>query len=116
MLNGIWAALAAVIAFVISAAVGKILIPALHRLKYGQTILDIGPSWHKKKEGTPTMGGIMFIIAIVVATAVVTICLAVFGNIYEPTGYSFGKEVFMMAISLAMAFLYGAVGFLDDYI
>ena len=69
MLNGIWAALAAIIAFVISAAVGKFLIPALHKLKYGQTILDIGPSWHKKKEGTPTMGGIMFIIAIVVATA-----------------------------------------------
>ena len=50
MLNGIWAALAAIIAFVISAAVGKFLIPALHKLKYGQTILDIGPSWHKKKE------------------------------------------------------------------
>ena len=116
MLNGIWAALAAIIAFVISAVVGKLLIPVLHKLKYGQTILDIGPSWHKKKEGTPTMGGIMFIIAIIVATAVVTICLAVFGNIYEPTGYSFSKEVFMMVISLAMAFLYGAVGFLDDYI
>lgn len=116
MLNGIWAALAAVIAFAISATVGKVLIPALHKLKYGQTILDIGPSWHKKKEGTPTMGGIMFIIAIVVSTAVVTTCLALFGSIYEPTGYSFGKEVFMMIVSLAMAFLYGAVGFLDDYI
>lgn len=116
MLNGIWAALAAVVAFAISAAVGKVLIPVLHKLKYGQTILDIGPSWHKKKEGTPTMGGIMFIIAIVVSTAVITTCLALFGSIYEPTGYSFGKEVFMMIVSLGMAFLYGAVGFLDDYI
>ena len=72
MLNGIWAALAAVIAFAISATVGKVLIPALHKLKYGQTILDIGPSWHKKKEGTPTMGGIIFVFVTVLNSSVIT--------------------------------------------
>ena len=53
------------VSFVSSAVIGKFLIPFLHKLKYGQTILDIGPNWHKKKEGTPTMGGIMFILGTV---------------------------------------------------
>ncbi|MEG1870070.1 MAG: phospho-N-acetylmuramoyl-pentapeptide-transferase, partial [Oscillospiraceae bacterium] len=49
--------LTAVIAFVVTSVLGLVVIPFLHKLKYGQTILDIGPSWHKKKQGTPTMGG-----------------------------------------------------------
>ena len=68
MLNSLWALAAAVIAFGVSAFLGKILIPYLHKLKFGQTILDIGPDWHKNKQGTPTMGGIMFIVAILVST------------------------------------------------
>ena len=44
-------------AFLISSATGLWLIPFLRRLHYGQTILDIGPAWHKSKQGTPTMGG-----------------------------------------------------------
>ena len=52
--------LAAVIAgFVISAVLGKILIPILRRLKAGQSIKEDGPTWHMAKQGTPTMGGIM---------------------------------------------------------
>ena len=50
--------LAALTAFVISAAVGWFLIPALRALHAGQSIKEIGPNWHKNKEGTPTMGGI----------------------------------------------------------
>lgn len=116
MTIGVWSLVAAVIAFVVSAVIGKFLIPFLHKLKYGQTILDIGPSWHKKKEGTPTMGGIMFIIAIVAASLLSLAGLAIFDDVYEPTGYTFGKEVFCVSIALVMALLYGAVGFLDDYI
>ncbi|MBR4881264.1 MAG: phospho-N-acetylmuramoyl-pentapeptide-transferase, partial [Clostridia bacterium] len=41
----------------------KWLIPKLRSLKMGQTILDIGPRWHKSKEGTPTMGGLSFLVA-----------------------------------------------------
>lgn len=116
MTVGLWELVGAVVAFVLSAVIGRFLIPILHKLKYGQTILDIGPSWHKKKQGTPTMGGIMFIIGIVVATVIAIPCLSIFGDIYEPTGYSYNKEVLMVFVSLGMAVLYGAVGFLDDYI
>ena len=116
MTTGLWELVGAVVAFVLSAVIGRFLIPILHKLKYGQTILDIGPSWHKKKQGTPTMGGIMFIIGIVVATVIAIPCLSIFGDIYEPTGYSYNKEVLMVFVSLGMAVLYGAVGFLDDYI
>ena len=116
MTTGLWELVGAVVAFVLSAVIGKFLIPILHKLKYGQTILDIGPSWHKKKQGTPTMGGIMFIIGIVVATVIAIPCLSIFGDVYEPTGYSYNKEVLMVFVSLGMVVLYGAVGFLDDYI
>ena len=116
MTTGFLELVGAVVAFVLSAVIGKFLIPILHKLKYGQTILDIGPSWHKKKQGTPTMGGIMFIIGIVVATVIAIPCLSIFGDVYEPTGYSYNKEVLMVFVSLGMAVLYGAVGFLDDYI
>lgn len=116
MTTGLWELVGAVVALVLSAVIGRFLIPILHKLKYGQTILDIGPSWHKKKQGTPTMGGIMFIIGIVVATVIAIPCLSIFGDIYEPTGYSYNKEVLMVFVSLGMAVLYGAVGFLDDYI
>ena len=51
----------AVLCFGITALLGFVAIPALRKLKFGQTILDIGPAWHKSKNGTPTMGGIMFI-------------------------------------------------------
>lgn len=116
MTTGLWELVGAVVALVLSAVIGRFLIPILHKLKYGQTILDIGPSWHKKKQGTPTMGGIMFIIGIVVATVIAIPCLSIFGDVYEPTGYSYNKEVLMVFVSLGMAVLYGAVGFLDDYI
>ena len=51
----------AVIAFAVTALLGYVVIPYLRKLKFGQTILDIGPNWHKSKQGTPTMGGVMFI-------------------------------------------------------
>ena len=54
-------------AFLITSVIGMWLIPFLRRLHFGQTILDIGPAWHKSKQGTPTMGGIMFIAGITIA-------------------------------------------------
>ena len=53
-----------VASFVITAIAGKLLIPALVKLKAGQSIKEIGPTWHMTKQGTPTMGGLMFIIGI----------------------------------------------------
>ena len=53
-----------IIAFGVAAIVGQLLIPLLRRLKAGQSIRTDGPTWHMSKQGTPTMGGIMFILAI----------------------------------------------------
>lgn len=106
---GFWALAAALIAFAISAVSGRYLIPFLHKLKYGQTILDIGPSWHKKKQGTPTMGGLMFILGMLLSTVITVIVFAVTHNGFGTT------EKFIFA-GLAMALGYGGIGFLDDYI
>ena len=62
--------IAAVISFAVTALLGYIVIPFLHNLKFGQTILDIGPKWHKNKQGTPTMGGIMMILGVLVSIAI----------------------------------------------
>lgn len=86
-------------AFVISVCVGKALIPFLRRMKAGQTERDDGPKSHLKKTGTPNMGGIMIIVAVVV----VGIVLAVLGD----------REVIPVLI-LTVGF--GLVGFVDDYI
>ena len=67
--------LASGISFGVTAALGKKVIPWLHKLKYGQTIKEIGPKWHEKKQGTPTMGGIMFIAGILIS---MLICLPLY--------------------------------------
>ncbi len=103
---------AAVVSFVVTAVSGHFLIPFLRRLKYGQTILEIGPSWHKNKQGTPTMGGIMFIIGIVAAIIVATV-LAIFSP-NRPDNFS--MELVRLVAGLVMALLFGVLGFADDYI
>ncbi len=110
MINSLWALGTALIAFTISAVLGKLLIPFLHKLKFGQTILDIGPDWHKKKQGTPTMGGIMFIIGIIVS---VVICYTV--RLVTTDGIT-DIERNNTFIGLVMALCYGLIGFIDDYI
>ena len=57
-----------VISFVISVALGPVIIPFLRRLKVGQTVRDDGPQTHLKKSGTPTMGGILILISIVLTS------------------------------------------------
>ena len=74
--------LAALLGAGITAAVLKVIIPVLRRLKFGQRILADGPVWHKKKEGTPTMGGIAFDAVIPVVFAVLLIVLAVINGGY----------------------------------
>ncbi len=98
-------ALVAFVAFVIAALSGHWLIPALKKLNFGQSILEIGPNWHKNKEGTPTMGGIMFIIGILAAS-----CLAFFFMADFPS-----TEKIKYGSGLVMALGYGLLGFIDDY-
>ena len=58
------------VSFVVTAVAGRILIPILRRMKAGQSIREDGPTWHAGKSGTPTMGGLMFIVGIFAAVLV----------------------------------------------
>ncbi len=91
--------LTALSAFVIVWALGPLFIPMLKRFKFGQIERELGPESHKKKQGTPTMGGIMTLLA-------VTIASLIFG--LE------GMEFVMPALLVTVAF--GVVGFLDDFL
>ena len=88
------------IAFGVTAILGPVLIPWLTKLKFGQQILEIGPNWHKKKAGTPTMGGIMFIVGI---------CVSI--GVYLAVDFSVSLGM-MLIISVG----FGIVGFVDDYV
>ena len=88
---------ACIISFIITAIAEPFLIPFLRKLKFGQTILEDGPTWHGKKQGTPTMGGIAFIVSTVIASLF------------------FVKDLRGGAILLC-GVLFGVIGFVDDYI
>ncbi|MGN0521339.1 MAG: phospho-N-acetylmuramoyl-pentapeptide-transferase [Eubacterium sp.] len=107
-----------VIAFGITGGLGFVIIPWLRKLKFGQTILDIGPSWHKSKQGTPNMGGLMFIIGIVVSFAVTALTVHFRGVTLE-SDYSAimqGRENVLLIAGLLLALGFGIVGFTDDFI
>ena len=89
-------------AFVVSFVLMRMLIPALRALKAGQSIREIGPNWHKDKEGTPTMGGIGFITAAI-------LCVLVAGWPYMMQGH------FEHLYALAFAMVFGIIGFIDDF-
>ena len=101
-MNNILYLSAALVGFGATALLGWWMIPFLHRLKFGQTIREIGPSWHKKKEGTPTMGGLMFIIG----TAISILVLGWPGMLAGDLSHIY---VFLFAL------VFGVIGFLDDY-
>lgn len=108
---------AAVLGFAISALLGIVMVPYLHKLKFGQTILDIGPSWHKNKQGTPTMGGLMFIIAAVASMIIVAVTdYFMGGNLIAGNSLNFGAEQTKIWAGLIMALAFGFIGFADDYI
>ncbi len=92
--------------FLLTVVAERILIPVLRSHKMGQKILDIGPRWHKSKEGTPTMGGIGFILGAMVVMAVFFIVKAVEGR---------SADYIPLALTLAYAVGNGMIGFVDDY-
>ena len=91
-----------VLAFMFATAFGRFYIPWLRRQKAGQEIREEGPNWHKKKSGTPTMGGGMFILAV----AFVCLTLGFEGMLH-------GSYVHIFVLLFALVF--GAIGFLDDW-
>ena len=108
-----------VLAFAITGLLGYTVIPYLHKLKFGQTILDIGPVWHKNKQGTPTMGGVMFIIGVVLAIPT-ALSMGKILKVLEEGGIidAFGEEtrIVPMIAGIALAIGMAFVGFIDDYI
>ncbi len=94
------------VTFVISVICGLITIPILKKLKVGQIERDDGPASHLKKQGTPTMGGIIMIISIIIAVTGVYIFLRYTGN--EELG---NKLLPLLLITIG----YGMVGFIDDF-
>ena len=84
---------------VLTAAIGWFLLPVLRALKAGQSIREVGPTWHNYKAGTPMMGGLMFIFGAI-------LCLV--GNLFTMTDYT-------AFFSLGLALCCGLIGFLDDF-
>ena len=112
MTTGIWSFEAALISFIISSLIGSKLIPFLVKVKCGQTIKEIGPSWHKNKQNTPTMGGIMFIFGSLIAIAASCVCYMM-----ATEDFMYNKlKIAQVVAGYVMAFIYGAIGFVDDYI
>lgn len=99
--------IAAVIAFVVTAVIGKPIIRWLQKQKFGQKILEIGPKWHMNKQYTPTMGGFMFMVGISVAVGITGLLLGVFSSGGAAIGSFF--SVWLLAVA------YGCVGFVDDW-
>ena len=93
---------AAATAFLVTAVVGKFLIPVLRAMKAGQSIKEIGPNWHMTKQGTPTMGGIMFMVGITVAVLIFCWKDLMSGD-------------YSALIVLGLALVYGGIGFIDDF-
>ncbi len=105
--------ISAAVAFIIGVILYKIFIPLLRKVKLGQKILEIGPSWHKSKEGTPNLGGLIFIFAMIVAVIVGFVCLEVY---FVPNNGVFRKGFTATLIFLLFALSQGVIGFVDDYV
>ncbi|WP_211654507.1 phospho-N-acetylmuramoyl-pentapeptide-transferase [Planococcus alpniumensis] len=90
------------IALIMTVALMPVFIPLLKRMKFGQSIREEGPESHLKKTGTPTMGGLVFLISIIVTV----ILVAAFN----------GELSTQVVILLIVLFGYGLIGFLDDFI
>lgn len=91
----------AIIAFIITAVLVPVLIPTLKRMKFGQSIREEGPESHMKKTGTPTMGGLTFLISAIVTALIAT----VFVDTASPL---------LLLVFVTLGF--GLIGFIDDYI
>ena len=92
--------------FIVTAILCHYIIPILRRKKIGQSIREEGPDWHKSKAGTPTMGGICFIMAIMIALLGATVWYAVKGE---------QRSLIPLALTMALAVMNGMIGFVDDY-
>ena len=102
------------LAFAITAVSGFGLIPWLRKVKFGQTIKEIGPTWHQSKQGTPTMGGLMFYLGSIMA-----VCgglSLMMKELQTIAGVVYTNQIISLSISMLTALGFGLIGFVDDYI
>ncbi len=95
----------AALVLVLTVAALRLLIPKLRSMKMGQKILDIGPRWHKSKEGTPTMGGLAFAVPVTVVTA---------AAIAVSPALGIDIPVAPVLLTLLLAVGNGVIGVIDD--
>ncbi len=100
--------------FVVAAATGKVLIPYLRKIHFGQTILEEGPAWHKSKQGTPIMGGFMFIISSVLVSLAGYAVYRVF--YYDVSNHNANVGMLRYFSCMLFALFFSMIGFADDYI
>ena len=106
----LFSTLAVIIAFGVTALLGIVIIPWLRKIKFGQTIREDGPTWHLSKQGTPTMGGLMFMIGTICA---VSICFSLFAAM---EGGETTLSIVRVVAGVGMALCMGIAGFMDDFI
>lgn len=107
--------LTALLSFVIAGVSGIVLVPFLHRIKFGQPIkTEDGPKWHAKKQGTPTMGGFMFIIAAVI-TSLAGYWIYRLRTGIDVTDKSSFDAFYRLLSCVVFAVSFGLIGFIDDY-
>ena len=102
----------ALVSLGVTGILGFFTIPFLRRLKIGQTINEIGPAWHKPKEGVPTMGGLMIIAGSIFSLAAGYITLIL--EVPQFMSGQYAAENVRFFSGIGMAFLFGAIGFADD--
>lgn len=105
----------ALLSFVIAGVSGIFLVPFLHRIKFGQPIkTEDGPKWHAKKQGTPTMGGFMFIISTVI-TSIAGYWIYRWKTGIDTTDKDSFKPFYLLLSVLVFSAAFGLIGFIDDY-
>ena len=105
-----------IVSFIIAGVIGKFLIPFMHKISFGQTIEKFVGSKlesHQKKQGTPIMGGFMFIISSVVMTIVGYVLYRV--STLDITATETSKNLLRMFACLIYALCFCGIGFADDY-
>lgn len=108
--------LAIVVSFAVTAALGFVIIPWLKKKHFGQTILEIGPSWHKSKQGTPNMGGLMFIPGMIVAFIITAVVFKLTGGELQASRtVTPGADLTILISGICLSLAAAIVGFADDY-
>lgn len=100
-MEGLFALAALVVTALLTALFNKLLIPVLRRVKLGQKILEVGPNWHKYKEGTPTMGGVTFIVPTLLVAVIAAIIMGADARLW---------------LVIGLALVNGLIGVVDDYV